>query len=135
MLLYHGTSFHFVELSLNQCKLHRDFGCGFYTACDYFDALPMAIRHSDFGYVTTFELANLSGLNVLELDGYSEEWIRFVIASRLGDRSNYDLVIGNTAGGGRNLKRKFAEFRRSGTTAQDVVAIIRKQLTSTDLGI
>lgn len=56
MLLYHGTPNEFSEPSLAKCKPHRDFGCGFYLAQNYFDALPMAIKNSTIGFVQTYEL-------------------------------------------------------------------------------
>ena len=74
MILYHGTPVKFDEPSLERCKPHRDFGCGFYLAQDYMDALPMAVRNSAIGYVQTYELEDINGLSVLELDGYSDEW-------------------------------------------------------------
>ena len=40
MYLYHGTPADFDVPTLNKCKPHRDFGCGFYLATNYFDALP-----------------------------------------------------------------------------------------------
>lgn len=44
MYLYHGTPADFDVPTLNKCKPHRDFGCGFYLATNYFDALPMAVK-------------------------------------------------------------------------------------------
>lgn len=125
----------FVEPSLERCKPHRDFGCGFYLAQNYMDALPMAIRNSAVGYVQTYELENTDGLSVLELDGYSDEWLLFVVRSRLGVLSNHDLVIGNTAGGGANLKSKFSKYRNAGASVEAVAKAMRKELTCTSLGV
>ena len=49
MYLYHGTPADFDVPTLNKCKPHRDFGCGFYLATNYFDALPMAVKNSRGG--------------------------------------------------------------------------------------
>lgn len=125
----------FVEPSVERCKPHRDFGCGFYLAQNYMDALPMAIKNSQFGYVYTYELDDTDGLSILELDGYSDEWLMFVVRSRLGMLSNYDLVIGNTAGGGANLKSKFSKHRNAGTPAETVTAVMQGELTNTSLGV
>ncbi len=135
MLLYHGTSEMFSEPCLNKCKPHRDFGCGFYLTPNYIDALTMAIKNSRVGFVQSYELDGTSGLNVLEFDGYSEEWLKFVVQSRLGQKSNFDLVIGNMAGGGRNLKSKFSKYRNSGSSVEDVSASMRNELTNTTLGV
>lgn len=113
MYLYHGTPADFDVPTLSKCKPHRDFGCGFYLAPNYFDALPMAIKNSRFGYVQTYLLTDLDGLSVLEFDERSEDWLRFVVSSRLGTAPNVDLVIGYMAGGGSNLKSKFTKLRNS----------------------
>lgn len=52
----------------------------------------MAIKNSDVGYMLTFEILDLDSLRILRLQGYSPEWFRFVVSSRLGERSDYDLV-------------------------------------------
>ena len=135
MLLYHGTSQAFNEPCLSKCKPHRDFGCGFYLAQNYIDALTMAIKNSHTGFVQSYLLDDTSELNVLELDGYSEEWLRFVVQSRLGQKSNFDLVIGNMAGGGRNLKSRVSKYRSSGTSVGEVMAAMRNELTNTTLGV
>ena len=49
MYLYHGTPADFDVPTLNKCKPHRDFGCGFYLATNYFDALPMKGLRTGFG--------------------------------------------------------------------------------------
>lgn len=135
MILYHGTPMEFVEPSLERCKPHRDFGCGFYLAPNYFDALPMAIKNSYAGFVHTYELSDTDGLTILELDGYSERWLEIVVKSRLGYPPNVDLVIGNMAGGGSNLQSKFTKLRNSGASVKDVCAMMRKELTNTTLGV
>lgn len=136
MYLYHGTSASFAVPSLSFCKPHRDFGCGFYLASNYFDALPMAIKHSPIGFIHTYTIKNLDGLSVLELTGYSEAWLRFVVASRLGySFTEYDLVVGNMAGGGANLKSKFSKFRRANMSVEVVVSLMKHDLTSTNLGL
>lgn len=88
MYLYHGTPADFDVPTLNKCKPHRDFGCGFYLATNYFDALPMAVKNSRVGYVQTYLLTDLEGLSVLEFDERSEDWLRFVVSSRLGTAPN-----------------------------------------------
>ncbi len=136
MHLYHGTSASFAIPSLSLCKPHRDFGCGFYLAPNYFDALPMAIKHSPIGFVQTYTAKDLDGLSVLEFTGYSEAWLRFVVASRLGyTLTEYDLVVGNMAGGGANLKSKFSKFRQANKPVAEVMSIMRHDLTSTNLGL
>lgn len=135
LTLYHGTSKQFATPSLEFAKPYRDFGRAFYLAENYFDALPMAIKNSRQGYVYTYELEDTDGLNMLILDGYSDEWLSFVVQSRLGARSDFDLVIGNTAGGGANLKSKFSKLRRSDTCVKEAMIAVRNELTHTKLGV
>lgn len=135
MYLYHGTPADFDVPTLNKCKPHRDFGCGFYLATNYFDALPMAVKNSRVGYVQTYLLTDLDGLSVLEFDERSEDWLRFVVSSRLGTAPNVDLVIGYMAGGGSNLKSKFTKLRNSNVSIDVAATAMRKQLTSTQLGV
>lgn len=135
MLLYHGTPMNFDIPSLEKCKPHRDFGRGFYLAQNYFDALPMSIKNSYYGVVQTYELEDIGDLNVLVLDGYSDEWLSFVVRSRLGAVSDYDIVIGNMAAGGANLKAKFSKFRANNVAADEVAAIMINELTRTALGV
>lgn len=135
MLLYHGTPNIFSEPSLAMCKPHRDFGCGFYLAQDFNDALPLAIKHSRIGYVYTYVLKDTDDLNVITLDGYSDEWLELVVKARLGFPPNVDLVIGNTAGGGANLKNRFTKLRNSNATVQEAINLMRDELTNTSLGI
>ena len=135
MLLYHGTSEMFSEPCLNKCKPHRDFGCGFYLTPNYIDALTMAIKNSRVGFVQSYGLDDMTGLSVLELSGYSDEWLEFVVRSRLGQKSNFDLVIGNMAGGGRNLKSTFSKYRGAKASVEEVSAAMKHELTSTTLGV
>lgn len=135
MLLYHGTMTEFSEPCLRKCKPHRDFGCGFYLTPNYLDALTMAIKNSRIGYVQSYGLDDMDGLKILELDGYSDKWLEFIVQSRLGQKSNFDLVIGNMAGGGRNLKSKFSKYRSAGVSVEEVSAAMKNELTSTTLGI
>lgn len=135
MYLYHGTPADFNVPTLSKCKPHRDFGCGFYLAQNYFDALPMAVKNSKVGYVQTYLLTDLDGLSVLEFGDRSDEWLRLVVSSRLGNTPNVDLVIGYMAGGSNNLKSKFAKLRNNNASVSEAAATMWKELTSTQLGV
>ena len=135
MKLYHGSNQQISQIDFAKCHPFKDFGCGFYLTPNYIDALTMAIKNSRVGFVQSYELDGTSGLNVLEFDGYSEEWLKFVVQSRLGQKSNFDLVIGNMAGGGRNLKSKFSKYRGAKASVEEVSAAMKHELTSTTLGV
>ena len=95
----------------------------------------MAVKNSRVGYVQTYLLTDLDGLSVLEFDEGSEDWLRFVVSSRLGTAPNVDLVIGYMAGGGSNLKSKFTKLRNSNVSIDVAATAMRKELTSTQLGV
>lgn len=48
---------------------------------------------------------------------------------------NYDLVVGNMAGGGANLKRKFSLLRNSSVPTKLAAALMQHELTNANLGI
>ena len=93
----------------------------------------MAVKNSRVGYVQTYLLTDLDGLSVLEFDERSEDWLRFVVSSRLGTAPNVDLVIGYMAGGGSNLK--FTKLRNSNVPIDVAATAMRKELTNTQLGV
>jgi len=134
MLLYHGTPAYFSKPSLLKCKPYRDFGCGFYLAEDYFDAVPMAIKDSLVGYVYTYEFDEGGSLQTLAFDGRTDDWLAFIVRSRLGKASDYDLVIGNMAGGGSNLKDKFSKLRIANAAPHEAMDTMRDELMNARLG-
>ncbi len=135
MYLYHGSPFTFDKPSLVNCKPYRDFGRGFYLAENYNDAIPMAIKNSHTGYLHTYVFDESDDLETIILDGYSDEWLDLVVKARLGIPPKADLVIGNMAGGGKNLKSKFSKLRNDGASVQNAASLMCKELTNAKLGI
>jgi hypothetical protein len=103
MILYHGSYTEIQQPDLQHSRQNVDFGCGFYTTPIYEQAQKWCskfTRRGDEGIISEYEFdeAELSRLNVIKFDTYSEEWLNFIILCRNGkDMSNYDIVIGGVA--------------------------------------
>jgi len=94
----------FKKIDLNKSKPYKDFGKGFYLAENKNDATAMAIKNSPVGFVYhyTIDIDAFKTLNVMDFgNGYTEEWLDFVIKCRSSFESphEYDIVIGATADG------------------------------------
>jgi hypothetical protein len=109
MKLYHGSYTKIVEVDLSKCERYKDFGQGFYVtkfrrhAEDW--ALKMGEKYHTEGFVTEFDFYESTFDNakysVLRFDGYSEEWLDFVVMNRDSSekekRHNFDIVEGPVA--------------------------------------
>lgn len=107
MILYHGSNVHIESIDLNESRVGKDFGVGFYLTPDRSVAEKQAMRRADIegGYpiVSAFELdeKGMSSCKILEYEGYSVSWAEFVRANR-NNRTRqqlheYDIVIGPIA--------------------------------------
>ena len=111
MILYHGTNCVVNKIDLNKCRPYKDFGKGFYLTTIKEQAEKMAQRVSKiYGgkpVVNVFRYDSFvdNGINIKRFDAPTEEWARFVINNRNGEKSagdnnldnKYDIVIGPVA--------------------------------------
>ena len=111
MILYHGTNCVVDKIDLNKCRPYKDFGRGFYLTTIKEQAEKMAQRVSNiYGgkpVVNVFRYNSVvdKEINVKIFDAPTEEWARFVINNRNGEKSvgdnnsnnKYDIVIGPVA--------------------------------------
>lgn len=108
MILYHGTNVEIKAIDLNQSRIGKDFGLGFYLTTDRNVAFRQAERkfvQYGEGNVRVYEFEvddeALMTLNVLIFEGYSLEWAQFVLQNRKNRTRNqvhdYDVVIGPIA--------------------------------------
>jgi hypothetical protein len=115
--LYHGSSYDFDTIDLQQSRPYKDFGQGFYTSADISHAKSMAernaemrqmkLRRFDSGhkfigkwlYQYQFDIDKVTGLTVKEFTEADREWGRFITFNRnsRGIPHQYDIVIGPTA--------------------------------------
>lgn len=108
LTLYHGST-HCVEHPLVALgRKNLDFGQGFYLTTYREQAVQWALRqqilrHSDEAwlneYVLDMELVDAGNYKQRRLDGYNQEWLDFIAASRHGEEPwmGYDLIEGGVA--------------------------------------
>ena len=110
MKLYHGSYTPVKEIDLSKGERYRDFGRGFYTTKFRLQAESWAKRigtkHGNSGFVTEFEFKETffdpsRKYNVLRFEGYTNEWLDFVVLNRddkfIEQRHDYDIVEGPVA--------------------------------------
>lgn len=106
MILFHGSNMEIGEINLEKSKPYKDFGKGFYLSDDEAQAKDMAkFKVLTLGgecKVSKFEFNKedlfSSNLSIQIFQDYSEEWLDFVIANRMGyEVEKYDFVYGPIA--------------------------------------
>jgi hypothetical protein len=137
--LYHGSSYDFDTIDLQQGRPYKDFGQGFYTSVDIGHAKSMAVRNAqmrksklkrvDSGqklierwlYQYQFDTDKAASLSVKEFTKADREWGRFITLnrSRKGIPHQYDIVIGSTANDFTNPTIQFYLSGGVGTVGSD----------------
>ncbi|MDR0368599.1 MAG: DUF3990 domain-containing protein [Bacteroidales bacterium] len=110
MRLYHGSYTVVKEIDLSKGERYRDFGRGFYTTKFRSQAESWAKRvgtkYGNSGFVSEFEFTETffdpsRKYNVLRFDGYTDQWLDFVVLNRddnfIEQRHDYDLIEGPVA--------------------------------------
>jgi hypothetical protein len=106
MKLFHGTNADFADISLAASKNHRDFGKGFYTTILRKQAVEWAelqcvraIPKTNIAYLYEYDCENFDDLAVQRFEGYTKEWLHFVVLNRKkgGLHHSFDIVIGPVA--------------------------------------
>lgn len=100
--LYHGTLFEFDTPSLTACKRYGDFGRGFYTTTSKQQAILWASRKHkrdplSAPVVNIYSYTSRPGISIKKFEGYSLEWLDFVINSRNKHPHTYAIVVGPMA--------------------------------------
>ena len=109
MKLYHGSNIAIEKIDLSKGRPAKDFGRGFYLSDDKRQASSMADnvvnRKGGKPVVSVFDcpddILTCSDLKVLRFDGYSEQWLDFILKNRanrsLVQAHDYDVVYGPIA--------------------------------------
>ncbi len=110
MKLFHGSNVLIGAIDLSLSQQGKDFGRGFYLNPSLEQASAMAKRVTrsrgcGAASITAFELdeeaLNDTSLRVLRFEGYTPEWLDFIVSNRTGKASTgeppYDIVIGPIA--------------------------------------
>lgn len=97
IILYHGSQeiVEFPEIRIG--RFNKDFYFGFYCTLFQEQALRWATRFDGAGYISEYLYTPNDSLNVLKFSEMTEEWLDFIVASRLGKPHSYDIVEGPMA--------------------------------------
>ena len=109
MKVYHGSYTAIEHIDFSFCRRRRDFGKGFYVTKICSQSAYWAARKGEDndtdGVVTEFEFDEYAfedaELKTLRFDGYTEEWLDFVVKNRLNKTEtqahDYDMIEGPVA--------------------------------------
>ncbi len=103
MMVYHGGAIAVPNPDLSHSRKAVDFGAGFYVT----PILDQAVRWGEkrkrrYGSAVVskyeYDEGAASALKILRFDGYSEDWLDFIVRCRdLKDSSGWDIVVGGVA--------------------------------------
>ena len=102
-MVYHGSYMEIKSPDISFGRYNLDFGKGFYVTTMREQAekwaprrSAMARKHEAVINVYEFDTTNL---DIHSFDGYSEEWLDFVLSNRIGNAKphNHDAIFGNMA--------------------------------------
>lgn len=98
MTVYHGSNIVVENPKLIKGKFTKDFGVGFYCTIIREQAERWA-RRSQTPVINTYEvnLRKMEKLKVKDFKDMTDEWLDFIVSSRLGEKHDYDVVIGAMA--------------------------------------
>jgi hypothetical protein len=109
MNVYHGSDVKIETIDLSKCRIGTDFGHGFYVTKILKQAEDIAARvaswHDTTPIITEFIFNEYAfedkDFKVLRFDGYTEEWLDFIVKNRASIASkpmhDYDIVEGPVA--------------------------------------
>jgi hypothetical protein len=109
MKVYHGSDVKIETVDLSKCRIGTDFGRGFYVTGILKQAEDIAVRvaswHDATPVVTEFDFNEYAfedrDFKVLRYDGYTDEWLDFIVRNRASINSkpmhDYDIVEGPVA--------------------------------------
>jgi len=109
MKVYHGSYMKIETIDLTKCQPRKDFGQGFYVTSLRSQAEYWAKRMGDWkhteGVISEFDfkeyIAKDMKFKFLRFDGYSEDWLDFILLNRTNELEeqahDYDIVEGNVA--------------------------------------
>ena len=96
-ILYHGSRVKVESPEIRITRFHKDFYYGFYCTRIHEQAKRWATRFDESGFINEYLYLPSPDLNILTFPEMSEEWLDFIISSRLGHSHPYDIVEGPMA--------------------------------------
>ena len=95
-IVYHGSSVKVDKPRIIVGKYTKDFGMGFYCTILKSQAEKWA-KKFDTSIINIYEYKENPNLKIKEFSIMTDEWLDFIINSRLGKKHDYDIVIGAMA--------------------------------------
>lgn len=95
-IVYHGSYCMVKNPKIIEGKYSKDFGQGFYCTILDEQAKKWANKY-DTPVVNMYEYKENRNLKIKEFNIMTEEWLDFIINSRLGKKHEFDVVIGPMA--------------------------------------
>lgn len=95
-IIYHGSYMEVEYPDIRKHKFTKDFSWGFYCTEIQEQAEKWASKFNT-SIVSVYKLKNIEELNIKIFEGYTDEWLEFVVNSRSGKIHNYDVVSGAMA--------------------------------------
>jgi hypothetical protein len=96
MIVYHGGYCSIEFPKIINGKHAKDFGIGFYCTQIQKQAVRWAKRYAT-AVINSYDCVINQDLNVLHFEDMTEEWLDFIVSSRIGMPHDYDIVIGSMA--------------------------------------
>lgn len=95
-IVYHGSYVAVEEPKIIQGRFAKDFGEGFYCTLLEKQAIRWANKY-DTPVVSKYEYEAVEGLDILNFETMTDEWLDFITDCRSGKTHSYDIVIGAMA--------------------------------------
>lgn len=99
-MVYHGSGDIVESPEIRVGRFTKDFGPAFYCTRLLDQAKSFARRRKRLkgtGYVNYYMCLDTQDLNIKVFNGYSLEWLDFVVSCREGFKHDFDIVIGPVA--------------------------------------
>lgn len=93
IIVYHGSQKIVQNPEIRIAQYHKDFYCTLFEK----QAKRWAVRYNGYGIVNEYRYKSDDSLRILKFSEMTEEWLDFIVACRLGQSHNYDIVEGPMA--------------------------------------
>lgn len=123
LILYHGSYCEIIHPDLQKCSRYKDFGQGFYLTTSQDQARSFAVlsthkaiagavidESQKYGFVSSFKLPDVTGLNVFSFETADVDWLHCIVAHRRTETfpglrdsfEKYDIIMGKIANDNTN---------------------------------
>lgn len=97
IIIYHGSQQIVRNPEIRVAQYHKDFYYGFYCTLFEEQAQRWAVRYNGHGIVNEYRHKSDETLKLLKFSEMTEDWLDFIVACRLGQSHDYDIVEGPMA--------------------------------------